>query len=120
MCRFSYDLPAICDCSQECVSALLGDQLSGLKEEEVTRKPAPNAVDLLNRVIAIQGMHCLWFQLGTGIDFKCIFRTGAHWPILRRTAHLIDCNFIEAQRKEKEECETVNALASLTVRQSLK
>ena len=50
----SYDLPAICDCSQECVSALLGDQLTGLKEEEMCRNPSQNAVELLNRVIAIQ------------------------------------------------------------------
>ena len=55
-CNFSYDLPSICDCSQECVSALLGDQLSGLKDEEMTRNPSPNAVDLLNRVIGIQGI----------------------------------------------------------------
>ncbi|XP_054163857.1 histone deacetylase 4-like isoform X2 [Oppia nitens] len=93
-----YDLPAICDCSQECVSALLGDDLSGLTEDEMTRKPCQNAVELLQRVVSIQS---------------------THWPILRRTGHLIDCNFIDAQRKEKEECETVTALASLTVRQSL-
>jgi histone deacetylase 4/5 len=93
-----YDLPSICDCSQECVSALLGDEISPLREEEITRKPCRNAVDLLNRVIAIHA---------------------PHWPTLRRWAHLIDCDFLEAQRKEKEECETVTALASLTMRHAL-
>jgi len=39
------------------VSALLGDEISGLKEEEITRKPCQNAVELLNRVIAIHGIH---------------------------------------------------------------
>jgi histone deacetylase 4/5 len=90
-----YDLPSICDCSQECVSALLGDEISPLKEEEITRKPCQNAIDLLNRVISIHA---------------------THWPILKRWAHLIDCDFLEAQRKEKEECETVSALASLTMK----
>ncbi|CAG2122946.1 unnamed protein product [Medioppia subpectinata] len=64
----------------------------------MTRTPCQNAIELLNRVVSIQSVH---------------------WPVVRRWAHLIDSNFIDAQRKEKEECETVNALASLTVRQSL-
>jgi len=54
-----YDLPSICDCSQECVSALLGDEVSALKDEEMTRKPCQNAVELLNRVVSIQ---CLCIQ----------------------------------------------------------
>ncbi|CAG2109081.1 unnamed protein product, partial [Medioppia subpectinata] len=49
-----YDLPSICDCSQECVSALLEDEVSALKEEEMTRTPCQNAIELLNRVVSIQ------------------------------------------------------------------
>lgn len=52
---FRYDLPSICDCSQECVTALLDDEISPLKEEEMTRKPCQNAVDLLNRAVVTHG-----------------------------------------------------------------
>ncbi|CAN7997447.1 unnamed protein product, partial [Ixodes pacificus] len=50
-----YDLPSICDCSQECVAALLGDEVSPLREEEVTRQPCGAAVQVLQRTAAIQG-----------------------------------------------------------------
>ena len=52
-----YELTAICDSAQACISALLGDQIAPVSEEEITRKPAPIAVNLLNRVIQIQ---CKW------------------------------------------------------------
>lgn len=52
--QFRYELTAICDCAQACVSALLGDQVAPIADEEVTRKPTPIAVNLLNRVIQIQ------------------------------------------------------------------
>ncbi|RWS29289.1 histone deacetylase 4-like protein [Leptotrombidium deliense] len=89
-----YDLPSICDCAQECVSALLGDETALISEEEKLRKPTEKAVETLRRVTAIQA---------------------PHWPIVKRFAHLIDCSHLEAQRKEREECEAVSALASLTM-----
>lgn len=52
-----YDLPAICDCSQECVKALLGDECTPIKEEEMQRKPCQTAVDVLQKTIAVQGTH---------------------------------------------------------------
>ena len=52
---FSYDLPSICDCSQECVAALVGDEITPLNQDEMTRKPCQVAVELLHRVVSIHG-----------------------------------------------------------------
>lgn len=49
-----YDLAAICDSAQECVRALLGDDPTPLREEELTRAPCQNAIDTLQKTIAIQ------------------------------------------------------------------
>lgn len=49
-----YDLPAICDSAQECVRALLGDPLSAIAEGELNRPPCQNAIDTLQKTIAIQ------------------------------------------------------------------
>jgi histone deacetylase 4/5 len=49
-----YDLPSICDSAQECVRALLGDEPSPLREEELRRLPCQNAIDTLQKTIAIQ------------------------------------------------------------------
>ncbi|XP_011701273.1 PREDICTED: histone deacetylase 4 isoform X7 [Wasmannia auropunctata] len=49
-----YDLAAICDSAQECVRALLSDEPSPLRDEELTRIPCQNAIDTLQKTIAIQ------------------------------------------------------------------
>lgn len=49
-----YDLTAICDSAQECVKALLGDDPSSISEEELSRAPCQNAIDTLQKTIAIQ------------------------------------------------------------------
>lgn len=49
-----YDLPAICDSAQECVKALLGDDISALNDIELNRRPCQNAIDTLQKTIAIQ------------------------------------------------------------------
>lgn len=69
-----YDLPAICDSAQACVSALLGDEgdapvtpgaipnnvhrstcsITRISEGELTRPPCQNAIDTLQKTIAIQ------------------------------------------------------------------
>ncbi|CAN8021501.1 unnamed protein product [Ixodes persulcatus] len=89
-----YDLPSICDCSQECVAALLGDEVSPLREEEVTRQPCGAAVQVLQRTAAIQA---------------------PHWPCIKKWAPTIGSSLLDAQQKEKEEVETVTALASLSM-----
>lgn len=73
-----YDLPAICDSAQACVSALLGDEVDDLSsvsaasanisnnlhrttcgigrvsDAELARPPCQNAIDTLQKTIAIQ------------------------------------------------------------------
>lgn len=49
-----YDLPAICDSAQECVRALLNDDLAPIAELELARSPCENAIDTLQKTIAIQ------------------------------------------------------------------
>ncbi|XP_067142081.1 histone deacetylase 4-like isoform X2 [Centruroides vittatus] len=88
-----YDLPSICDCTQECVGVLLGDEGTSLKEEEINRKPNDASVEVLQQLIAIQV---------------------PHWPCIKKWVHTVSYSLIEAQQKEKE-VETVTALASLSV-----
>ncbi|XP_046390960.1 histone deacetylase 4 isoform X3 [Ischnura elegans] len=91
-----YDLPAICDASQECVRALLGDEIAPPREEELRRPPCQNAIDTLQKIIAIQT---------------------PHWPCIKRHAHTIGYSAIEAAQKEREEAETVTAMAGLSMQQ---
>lgn len=49
-----YDLTAICDSAEECVKALLGDKPTPMNEAELNRAPCQNAIDTLQKTIAIQ------------------------------------------------------------------
>ncbi|XP_053983205.1 histone deacetylase 4 isoform X2 [Hylaeus anthracinus] len=91
-----YDLAAICDSAQECVRALLGDEPSQLREEELTRPPCQNAIDTLQKTIAVQM---------------------SHWPCVKLNAHTVPMTAIEAGQKERDESETVSAMASLSMQQ---
>ncbi|RZF32617.1 hypothetical protein LSTR_LSTR012700 [Laodelphax striatellus] len=98
-----YDLPAICDSAEECVRALLGDEPRPISEEELRRPPNQNAVETMQKTIAIQ-----------------------------RSAHLVACCALEAVQLLQpgggshavdssscsEESETVTAtMASLSMQQ---
>ncbi|NXS61732.1 HDAC7 deacetylase, partial [Brachypteracias leptosomus] len=89
-----HDLTAICDASEACVSALLGNELEPLPEESMRQKPNPNAVRSLEAVVQVQSQY---------------------WVALQRFAPRLGCSFLEAQQHEAEEVETVTALASLSV-----
>ncbi|NXD86002.1 HDAC7 deacetylase, partial [Halcyon senegalensis] len=89
-----HDLTAICDASEACVSALLGNELDPLPEESVRQKPNPNAVRSLETVLQVQSKY---------------------WVAVQRFASKLGCSFLEAQHHEAEEVETVTALASLSV-----
>lgn len=89
-----HDLTAICDASEACVSALLGNELDPLPQEILQQKPNANAVASLEKVIEIQSKH---------------------WSSVKRYASTVGYSLLEAQKHEKEEAETVTALASLTV-----
>jgi len=49
-----YDLAAICDSAQECVRALLGDPAAPIAKAELERPPCQNAINTLQKTIAIQ------------------------------------------------------------------
>uniref|UniRef100_A0A8C9ELE9 Histone deacetylase n=1 Tax=Pavo cristatus TaxID=9049 RepID=A0A8C9ELE9_PAVCR len=89
-----HDLTAICDASEACVSALLGNELDPLPEESMRQKPNANAVRSLEAVIQVQSKY---------------------WVAVQRFASKLGCSFLEAQHHEAEEVETVTALASLSV-----
>ncbi|XP_054859346.1 histone deacetylase 7 isoform X1 [Eublepharis macularius] len=89
-----HDLTAICDASEVCVSALLGDELEPLPEETLQQKPNANAVRSLETVIQVQSQY---------------------WTSVRRFAPTVGYSFLEAQHRDTEEVETVTALASLSV-----
>uniref|UniRef100_H3D919 Histone deacetylase n=1 Tax=Tetraodon nigroviridis TaxID=99883 RepID=H3D919_TETNG len=91
-----HDLTAICDASEACVSALLGD-LSDSALQWPQEKPCPKAWASLERVIEIQSKH---------------------WPCLQSLSH-ISPSLSEvpkaAQGQSEDEAETVSAMASLSV-----
>ncbi|XP_064648608.1 histone deacetylase 4-like isoform X2 [Lineus longissimus] len=89
-----YDLPAICDASEVCAQALLGDEIPPLKEEELCRPPSKPAIETLNTTIQMQR---------------------DYWPVLIRHAGSINYSLVEAQKLEREEADTVTALASLSM-----
>uniref|UniRef100_A0AAR2J8R1 Histone deacetylase n=1 Tax=Pygocentrus nattereri TaxID=42514 RepID=A0AAR2J8R1_PYGNA len=89
-----HDLTAICDASESCVAALLGDELDPLPQTVLQQKPCPKATASLERVIEIQS---------------------EHWASVQRSAPTVGQSLLDAQRREKDEADTVTAMASLTV-----
>uniref|UniRef100_A0A674P3I1 Histone deacetylase n=1 Tax=Takifugu rubripes TaxID=31033 RepID=A0A674P3I1_TAKRU len=89
-----HDLTAICDASESCVSALLGDLVRRLE----CQRPCPKAWASLERVIEIQGKH---------------------WPCLQSLSHTSTHSLSDApkaaQGQSEDEAETVSAMASLSV-----
>ncbi|XP_051565160.1 histone deacetylase 4-like isoform X2 [Myxocyprinus asiaticus] len=89
-----HDLTAICDASEACVSALLGNELEPLPEEVLQQRPNPNAVHSMEKVLEVHSKY---------------------WRSLQRSASTLGYSLLEAQRCETEEAETVTAMASLSV-----
>ncbi|XP_031551234.1 histone deacetylase 4-like isoform X2 [Actinia tenebrosa] len=89
-----YSLPSLCDAAEACLRGLLSQELPEVPKESLTRPPNPNAVAVLEKTIAIQSRY---------------------WNSVKRTGSLINHSVVEAQQREKEELETVSALASLSM-----
>ncbi|XP_059964623.1 histone deacetylase 9 isoform X1 [Mesoplodon densirostris] len=87
-----HDLTAICDASEACVNALLGNELEPLAEDILQQTPNMNAVTSLQKIIEIQSKY---------------------WKSVRTVSVPRGCALAGAQLQE--ETETVSALASLTV-----
>ncbi|XP_077402182.1 histone deacetylase 7 isoform X2 [Vanacampus margaritifer] len=88
-----HDLTAICDASEACVSALLGAQ-DPLSEEVLLQKPNANAIRSLQTVIQIQSQY---------------------WQSVKAFSGSVGLSYLAAQRRDCEEADAVNALASLSV-----
>ncbi|XP_077169453.1 histone deacetylase 4 isoform X4 [Paroedura picta] len=89
-----HDLTAICDASEACVSALLGNELDPLPEKVLQQRANTNAVRSIEKVIEIHSKY---------------------WHSLQRYSSTVGYSLIEAQTCENEEAETVTAMASLSV-----
>ena len=96
-----YDLPAICDSAQECVRALLGDELAPIAASELSRPPCQTAIETLQKTIAIQM---------------------THWPCVKRLAHTVSFSAMQAVSggaggggPDREESDTVTAMAGLSM-----
>uniref|UniRef100_A0A8D0E5G3 Histone deacetylase n=1 Tax=Salvator merianae TaxID=96440 RepID=A0A8D0E5G3_SALMN len=89
-----HDLTAICDASEACVSALLGNELDPIPEKVLHQRANANAVHSIEKVIEIHSKY---------------------WNSLQRYSATVSYSLIEAQKCENEEAETVTAMASLSV-----
>ncbi|XP_060786268.1 histone deacetylase 4 isoform X1 [Neoarius graeffei] len=89
-----HDLTAICDASEACVSALLGNELEPLPEKVLQQRPNLNAVQSMEKVVEAHSKY---------------------WRCLQRSVSTLGYSLIEAQKCETEEAETVTAMASLSV-----
>lgn len=89
-----YDLPSICDSAEECVRVLLGDTPSPICQSELSRAPCHNAVMSLQEAIQVQSKY---------------------WPCLQESAKSAVCSFNDALRNEKDDKDTVSAMASLSM-----
>ncbi|XP_077472595.1 histone deacetylase 4 isoform X1 [Stigmatopora argus] len=89
-----HDLTAICDASEACVSALLGNELEPLPEEVLHQRPNANAIQSMEKVLEAHSKY---------------------WRSLQRSASTLGCSLSEARRRDNDEAETVSAMASLSV-----
>ncbi|XP_074045941.1 histone deacetylase 4 isoform X3 [Macrotis lagotis] len=89
-----HDLTAICDASEACVSALLGNELDPLPDKVLQQRSNANAIHSMEKVIETHSKY---------------------WRSLQRFSSTVGYSLLEAQKCETEEAETVTALASLSV-----
>ncbi|XP_069555002.1 histone deacetylase 4 [Brachyistius frenatus] len=89
-----HDLTAICDASEACISALLGNELDPIPDEVLQQRPNANAVHSMEKVIEAHSKH---------------------WRSLQRSGSTLGCSLSEALQRDAEEAETVSAMASLSV-----
>lgn len=89
-----YHLQSLCDSAENCIRALQGASFMELSEDAKLSKPHDKAIKCIEHVVSIQGKY---------------------WSGVKRASSLISSSQSGAKRMEKEEADTVNALASLSV-----
>uniref|UniRef100_A0A3Q4I655 Histone deacetylase n=1 Tax=Neolamprologus brichardi TaxID=32507 RepID=A0A3Q4I655_NEOBR len=92
-----HDLTAICDASEACVAALLGQELDPLPKAVLEQRPNPNAVRSLEKVLETHSKY---------------------WRSVQRYSPRLGLSLLEAKRGDSEEAEAVSAMASLSVANS--
>nr|XP_020637051.1 histone deacetylase 9 isoform X2 [Pogona vitticeps] len=89
-----HDLTAICDASEACLNALLGNELELLSEEILQQTPNMNAMVCLQKITEIHSKY---------------------WKSLEPYVLPVNCKLADTQKQEREETEAVSAMASLSV-----
>ncbi|XP_037617845.1 histone deacetylase 4-like isoform X10 [Sebastes umbrosus] len=89
-----HDLTAICDASEACVAALLGQELDPLPKAVLEQRPNANAVRSLEKVLETHSKY---------------------WRSVHRYSPCLGLSLLEAKRGDSEEAEAVSAMASLSV-----
>ncbi|XP_051562621.1 histone deacetylase 7-like isoform X2 [Myxocyprinus asiaticus] len=89
-----YDLSALCDASQACVNALVGNEPEPLALEELQRIPCPNAVDSLKTVLRVQSRY---------------------WSSVRAMLDTVSLPYVKAERRYSAGSDAASALNDLTM-----
>lgn len=85
-----YDLPAMCDCAQECVRALLGERGAAPALAELARAPHPAAAAALRATLAVHA---------------------PHWASLRRAPALGPALALQSERDAADTCQAMATLS---------
>ncbi|KAG5210192.1 hypothetical protein JEQ12_015386 [Ovis aries] len=139
-----HDLTAICDASEACVNALLGNELEPLAEDVLHQTPNMNAVISLQKIIEIQSTSSNLFNISNKVEKPPSIYVSESLSLLKHMTFLVPPHFTDKNRvppdflfpskywksvrmmamprgcalagaQLQEETETVSALASLTV-----
>uniref|UniRef100_A0A8D0BKA9 Histone deacetylase domain-containing protein n=1 Tax=Salvator merianae TaxID=96440 RepID=A0A8D0BKA9_SALMN len=89
-----HDLTAICDASEACLNALIGNKLEPLPEDVLHQTPNVNAMISLQTITEIHSKY---------------------WKSVKPYTVPVSYKLAENQKQEKEETEAVSAMASLSV-----
>ncbi|XP_023329584.1 histone deacetylase 4-like [Eurytemora carolleeae] len=89
-----YHTTVLADGVEQCTRALLGEEIEKISFVELGRRPNKNAVDALQKTQAIQSQY---------------------WPILTRYGSSVLLSHLETWEKEREEVETLSAMAYLSM-----
>lgn len=85
----------LCTAAEQCVRALLGLPIDKIAEGELARRPNEAATETLQKTLAIQS---------------------PYWDVLRRHPEAALLSHLEAWEKEREQTETLSAMASLSMK----
>ncbi|XP_056316154.1 histone deacetylase 7 isoform X2 [Danio aesculapii] len=89
-----YELGSLCDASQACVSALLGNEPEPLSEEELLRCPCANAVCSLEKVLHVQSLY---------------------WRSVQSMLNTVSLSYVKAERRVSAGTEAALVLSGLNM-----